>query len=121
MLAFRQTLRTEILAIPVQQVEGNEVCRTTVEQEILELWSPVLVQAHNLAIQHGSAYVRQLACDRRAKLTEGRERIAVTRDQMAPAITQTGERTEAVVLQLKQPVRIIEGLGPDSQPKRLES
>jgi hypothetical protein len=57
LLSFDQGRATEVLTVPMQQIEGDEVCFPSSEQRVLEVSPPVIVQAHNLTVQHGGIHV----------------------------------------------------------------
>ena len=51
LLAFDQRGVRQILAVTVQQVEGDEARLATPEQKIVELGLPIAVKTHDLAVE----------------------------------------------------------------------
>ena len=100
----------EILAVNEEHVERDEVRPLTPEQQPIEQRAAIGRQTYDLAVEHAGHRtdgVRDLVEQHRVLLVDvpaaGHERAAVALD--------VRERAEAVVLQLEQPVRMIERTG----------
>jgi len=51
LLAFDQRAVDQILAVTVQQVEGDKARLSAAEQEFVELGLPIAVETHDLAVE----------------------------------------------------------------------
>ncbi len=77
------------------------------KEQITELGSSSFIETDNLAIEHGPARIRQRELC--AKSVERTERMAVTGNELTSTVVDDSERTEAIVLQFKDPFRMVEG------------
>ncbi len=76
------------------------------KEQVVELRSATLVETDNLAIEHSRASTRRSHC--LAKRIERVERVTVAGDELGSPVLNDGERTEPVVLQLEDPLGVIE-------------
>lgn len=83
-LSFDQRALAEISAVDLEDAERNEARIAAVEREIVEARSPVTVEAHELAVEHGRA--PELASDRRCEAAETRHGVPGARDELAAGI-----------------------------------
>src|SRR4051812_34666716 len=87
------------------------------EQQLVELRAPLSVDADHLAIEDGRAHPKraaQLGCEP----GELPKAVAVARDQLGASWAQMGERPEPVVLQLEQPLGMVERLAHAAERER---
>jgi hypothetical protein len=99
---------TEVLAIAVETIEGEETRLASVEEQLLKLRVTVPIEAHNLAIEHGRfrpTFKRKCRVQRR----KGFELIAVPGTKSAIASFDIRECPESIVLQFEYPFRMIKG------------
>jgi len=95
-----------------QQIKSEKARRVpTVKHQIFELRSATSIQGANFAVNYCSG-VRQASRDLLSKLREGSEWVPVTREQLSTAMLDYVECSEAVVLQLEDPLTIIKRSGP---------
>jgi len=78
-------------------------------EELGELWPAAVVVCDHLAIENGVVKVEQSG-KRGAELVKAVEVVAVARDQAAAAMLEIGEGAEAIVLEVEEPVGIVERL-----------
>ncbi len=90
------------------------------EEEITELWPSPFIQTHNFSVQYGLSILGQFRGDRLTKISEGIERMAVAGDQLATPVLNDCEGSEAIILQLEDPLGMIEGRRSARERHRLE-
>ena len=79
----------------------------TPEQEITELWLAIWIKTYDLTVENAAATI-QIASQSCTQIGEPLEGISVARDQPDVVCAGTQQRTEAVPLDLKEPIRIRE-------------
>jgi len=96
-----------ILAINRQQVEGVEAGPVSPEQQRLEVAPASPIEAHDLAID--DCVVRfDRVCKFLTELRPMLERVAVARAQLAMVARNVRQRPESVVLDLEEPIGVVE-------------
>jgi hypothetical protein len=108
-LALGERTIAEILAIDREHVERVEARPVAAEQQFVEVAAAVAIEADDLAVEdarHRPNAVRNFRFEN-PELTED---VAAARDQAAQMSVDVRKRAEAVMFQLEQPIRMIEGL-----------
>ena len=108
-----------MFSIEPQQVESVERWRTAARKQLIKLTDAVGIEADDFTVENCILY-RQFV-ERFLQRLEGLEVVQVPRDQFAFAIVDVGERPEAVVLQFKNVIGIVEGLRYQPEPHRLNA
>ena len=116
---FQQRQRPQVPAIELHAVEGVKVRLCPTVQELIEDCPAIGPPADDLAIQDDIAGPH-LATEPGAQPSEAFESIAVAGDELALAIFDIGQRPEAVVFDLEDSLRVIEGFGQPPQRHRLD-
>ena len=118
-LALDQRLVAQVMPIDPQQIERIEHGFALTAQELVELAHTILVQAHDFAIEN-----RTLHGQLRHNSPEGLEAeiLQLAGDELALAVLEVGDSAEAVMLQFKDVVGMVERLlnepeahGPDAR------
>jgi len=92
----------QILAVAVQQVEGDEARLVLSKQQFVELGLAVAVETHDLAVEDDRAL--ELVGEGFRECAERFELVSIARDELAAPVLDVSQGTEAVVLDLEQPV-----------------
>jgi methionine-rich copper-binding protein CopC len=100
---------SQVFAVHCEQIERVEVRPLATEQQALEVAAAARIQADDLSVDHRvvrSDGVREFLTELRPVL----EGVAVARHEVTVVSVDVGERSEAVVLHLEEPVRMVERL-----------
>jgi hypothetical protein len=102
-----------------EQIEGDEDMFATTVEQVPELRTAGLVEDDNLAIEHRCSSTK-VAGYRQGKLLKRFERVPVARHQAANSVLYEGKRTEAIILQLKEPIWMSECFSAAAEKHWLE-
>lgn len=92
-----------------ENVEGHIGWRAGATEEVVELRSAGLVGSDHLAVDYGVIDLERER-DLIAECIEAVKGIVVARDEAATGLLEIAERAEAVVLEVEQPVGVVERL-----------
>ena len=97
----------QVDAIHPQQIKAVEHRITAAEEQCLEISLAVAVEADNFAIQDRARYLEP--AQRAGEFLPSFKPVSVARPQLAAAVIDDGECTEAVPLEFVDPGGIVEG------------
>ena len=106
-LPLDQRPAAQVLVFVGEQVEGGEERPFASEQQIVKVGPAIGTQADDFPVQDGAVGLYAVS-DFLGQQAELREDVAAARHERAAMALDMRERAEAVVLQLEQPVRVIE-------------
>ncbi len=76
-------------------------------EKVIELWSARFVGRDNLTVENCIAYIK-CGCNLIAEADEAAHQVAVARYQAATALMYIAKGAEAVVFEIKEPLRVVE-------------
>jgi hypothetical protein len=89
---------SQVFTIEPEQIECVKHWLTTATKQLIELAASLIVQANDLAVEYGITYAQ--TSQSFTERTKALVHIVLSGDQIAASITDVGESTEAVILQL---------------------
>jgi hypothetical protein len=107
--AFEARDGAEVSAIQPKEIESVEVGRVPVTHEEQEVAAAVLADVDDLAIEDRVSCL-EFRCQAVAERLEGFMGVPLARDQADTSGFELGDRPEAIVVDLEDPVGMVEGL-----------
>jgi hypothetical protein len=118
--ALRSTRQTSlVLVIDREQIECDKNGLSPSIEQISKVGETFGVEADNLAIEHRRTSVK-LSGQRKRERLERLERVPIARHQATLPILNECKRTEAVILQLKEPIRVGKRFGAPAEKHGLK-
>ena len=96
------------------RIERHEHRAPAPVEHVEEDRPPLLVEADELPVEHGLV-AGELAADRLPQPRPGPIGLAASRDELRLPVSDVCARPEPVVLQLEEPIRVVERLGPAAE------
>ena len=112
--------RPQVDSVEPKEIKSDVARAACAAQQVIELRSAGLVDRDDLAVENGIIDVEHTGHPL-GELIEAGHDIAVARDQAIAALLEIAEGAEAVILELEQPVGVVERLFSPGRRDRLHA
>src|SRR5262249_13774995 len=115
--SFDERQCSQVFAVEIQQVKGDEDALATAEQQIAEHRPTSFIHAGNLAVEHGTFNVKVFS-DPCRKIRKAAEGVSISGDEFTSACRDMRERPKAIDLQFEDELIGIERFNAAGKPDR---